>query len=267
MGAPENIITNSSKIAYTTYFNTEKIVKTFSGSFLYTTSTTTRSYTLSGVANNVQVFKIPHGFTRPVFVELRWSLDNSYYVLGGTSYDSGGNYAIAYSDSTYIYIMPSALSGGTQVYYEIVCTWIDDFDTTNPSVSAFSDIPDTYTQVFNSRAVVPLVMKSGVLNSSTTSGVLANTYTTVNHGLGYAPETKVFIESFSGEVWPLNYGGASNPYLIDDNQVEGQIFTSTTDLTVNMTMKSVNGTRRAWYVLYSQQDTDPEIGAYSVTVI
>lgn len=267
MSAPDNIISNSDNIAYTTYFDAEKVVKTFTGSFLYTTSTTTRSYTLSGLPYNVEVYKIPHGFDRPVFVELEWSLDNSYYVIGGTSYDAGFNYAIAYSDSTYIYIMPSALAGGTRVYFKLVCTWITDFDTTNPSIPAFAEIPSTYTQVFNSRAKVPMVVQQDVMSLSTTSGVLADVVGTVTHGLGYTPRTKAYIEAFSGEVWPLNYGGASNPYLVDDNQVEGQTFVDSSTFAVNFSMKSANGARRCWYLLYGKSDETPETGGYSLSVL
>jgi hypothetical protein len=260
-----NLITNLDKVAYNTYLNAEKIVKTFAGSFLYGTSTTTRNYTLAGFPNAVQVYKIPHGFTRPVFVELLWSEDNAYYILGGAANGPRG-YATAYSDSTFIYIMPTTYANGTRLYYKLVCTWIDEYDATNPSIAPFAEIPDSYTQVFNSRSVIPAVVRSGVVDFSTSSAVLTDVFATVTHGLGYAPEMKCFIESFSGEVWPLNYGGSSNPYEVDDSQVEAQVFTSTTEFIADASIKAANGQRRLWYILYGKQG-DFKSGAYSVTVL
>lgn len=267
MSAADNLLTNISKVAYNTVFNAEKIVKTFTGSFIQTTDTTTRSYTLATLPFNVQVYKIAHSFGRPVFTELYWSTDNSYFVVGGAAADSLGNLAISYSDSNFIYIMPVGPISGTVIYYQLVCSWIDDYDTTNPSVAAFSDIPDNYTQVFNSRSVIPAIVKQGTIDSSTSSGILTDVVTSEAHGLAYRPESKTFIESFSGEVWPLNYGGGTNPYEVDDNQVEAQVFVSSTNYTLDMAMKSANGTRRAWYMLYAQQGDDVQTGVYSLSVL
>lgn len=253
MTASDNLLSNIDKVAYTTYFDAEKIVKTFKGSFRYSTDTVTRSYTLAGAPYNVQVFKIAHGFTRPVFVEMLWSLDNSFYVVGGARFDTSGNSAIAYSDSSFVYIMINDVGAGTPVYFRVICSWISDYDDTNPSVPSFQDLPANYTQVLTSRAVIPAVVKRGVINASTSSAFLVNVEGTVAHGLGYSPSCRAYIESFSGEVWPLNYGGTMNPYLVDDDQVEAQIFATTTQFISDMIMKSVNGTRRMWYVLYAKQ--------------
>lgn len=263
MSASENILTNIDNVAYTTFFDAEKVVKTFTGSFKYTTSTTTISYTLAGFANNQQAYRIVHGFTRPVFVELQWSLDNVNWSVGGASAYNSNDFAIGFSDSTYIYILMPYFTGsaGDNVYYKVVCSWITDYDDTNPDVPPFAEIPDSYTQVFSSRSLFPPVVQQGTISLSTTSGAYTDVTGKITHNLGYAPNYKAFVESFSGQVWPLNFGGSGNPYNVDDNQVEAQVFTSTTDMTVDMYTKSANGTRKVWYLLYGQ-NTDVLNGSY-----
>lgn len=248
-----SLLDNIDKAAYNTLYPTETIVKNFTGSFNYTTDTITRNYTLAGFANPVKAFRIPHGYTRPLFVELFWSLDNSTFTIGGGSNDAGGYYTIAYSDSTYVYVQPTALPANTRLYYKTVCSWIKDYDTTNPSVPAFSDLPSAYTQVFNSRNSVPAIIQQDVVNMSTSSTSLTPVVTPVAHPFGYAPNMKVYVEAFSGEVWPLNYGGASNPYLVDDGQVEAQAFTDTSNLILDASMKASMGTKRMWYMLYAKR--------------
>lgn len=252
MGAPENHLSNLTKVAYTTYYDTEKVVKTFTGSFKYSTSTTTRNYTLAGFPNAVQVYKLPHGFDRPVFCEMFWSLDQTNWDVGGASSSNGSDYAIAYSDSNFVYIMTTTLAAGTDVYFKIICSWIPDYDTTNPSVPAFAEIPASFTQVFNSRSRIPAVVQQDVLVGSTTSATLTDVTLIASHSLGYAPAAKAYIESFSGEVWPLNYGGAGNPYMVDDSQVEAQFFTTPTQFIGDMYTKSANGQRKLWYFLYGE---------------
>lgn len=264
MGVSENILTNIDKVAYTTYFDTDLVVKTFTGKFTYGTGTVTLNYTYATLPNNQQALRLVHGFDRPVFVEAQWSLDNdNFSVGGGSAYDST-NFAIGFSDSTYIYLMLpySGLSSGTTIYYKMVCSWIPNYDDTNPSVPPFAEIPSTYTQTFNSRITTPAIVRQGVMNLSTTSGSFTNVIGVVKHPFGYAPNMKVFIEAFSGEVWPLNFGGTSNPYGVDDNQVEAEAFTTTTDFAVEMRLKSSLGARKVWYMLYGK-NTDTEVGAYS----
>lgn len=253
MTAADNLASNIEKVAYNTYYPTEKIVKNFVGSFNYTTDTIIRNLTFAGFPSPISVYRFVHGYTRPLFVELFWSLDNSSYYLGGAANDDTGKYITAYSDSTYIYIQPTPLSANQIVYYKIVCSWIDDYDTTNPTVAPFSDLPANYTQVFNSRNSIPSIVQQGSITASSSSAFYTDITSLVPHNLGYAPNMKVYIESMPGEVWPLNYGGTSNPYLVDDNQVEAQAFTSNTDLILNPLMKSGNGTRKFWYMLYAKR--------------
>jgi len=255
---------NLDKVAYNTVYPTDKIVLTRSGSFLHTTETETRTYDFFGSPFDVERYVIKHNFDRPVFIEGTWSVSaTTDQALGGNS-DGSSRYAIGYSDDTNVYIECGNISSGVRVYYEIICSWIDDYDDTNPSVEPFKDLPATYTQVFNSRSVIPSVIKQGELSLSTASGSFTNVLGTLPHGFSFTPNPKVYFEAFSGEVWPMNYGGNSNPYLLDTDQVECNCFTDGTNLIINAIMKSGNGTRRFWYKLYAPVG-DPTIGGYTLS--
>lgn len=260
MGLADNL----DKVAYNTVYPTDKIVFTESGSFLHTTDTQTRTYDNFGFPFDVERYRIRHGFDRPVFVECLWSRNSGtqYQPAGGNS-DGSSNYVIAYSDSTYVYIECSGgITSGQRVYYQLICSWIQEYDTTNPSVEPFTNLPTTYTQVFNSRSVIPSIVKEGVLQLSTTSGTFTNVLGTIAHNLGYTPSPKVYFEAFDGEVWPMNYGGNQNPYLIDTDQAECNCFVDDTTLTINAIIKSGNGVRNFWYKLYAPIG-DPQIGGYT----
>lgn len=248
MSAADNLLANIDKVIYTSYFNTEKIVRVFEGTYIQGTDTTTVAYDLG----NRQVYRIAHGFSRPVFPDLYWSLDDDSYFIGGGNMDTGGNgYAIAFSDSTYVYIMAIDIPSTTTIYYKVVCSWIDNYDVTNPSVPEFTDYPDNYKRNFDATYATPMIVREGVLEFSTNSGSITNVTQVIPHGLDYAPFGKIYVESLEGQVWPLNYGGATNPYLVQSDQVEGVYFTDPTNLIVDATMKASNGTRRFWYFLFS----------------
>lgn len=252
MSAADNLENNNDRVAYTSYSPLDKIVATYSGSFVVGTDTVTRSYTLAGFPNVVNVFRIPHGLSRPVFVESQWSVDGSAYFEGGGTPNASDQGCIAYSDRTYVYIMSNGyITAGTRVYYRVVCDWIEDFDQTNPDVPGF--ISGQNVVNFYSGWVAARVLRQGVANVSTTSPTTTNVLTTVDHNLGYAPEVRVYIESFADEVWPLNYGGLNNLHLVDDSQVECQVFSDATSLAINTVMKAANGSRRVWYRLYGKR--------------
>jgi hypothetical protein len=266
----DNLRANTDKLSYNSVLGTDKIVKTYTGSFVFTTDTITRSYTLAGSPNNQKVYRFAHGFTRPGFVDLQWSVDGISYWQGGGTPDTSTNFAIGYSDSTYIYIMPNqAYFPGDRIYYKILFSWLDDFDTTDPVIAALETRPADYTQTFNSRVLAPTIIDSDVLSLSTASVFLDDVVQTVAlpTGIAYAPFMKVYIEAFPGEVWPLNYGGTGNVYLVDDSQVEGQAFTSPTQFIVDLSMKASNGTRRVWYNLYGRTTTTFKVAVYSTGVI
>lgn len=244
------------KVAFTSLYNTEKIVKVFDGSFQYGIDTVERAFDFA----TMEIFQIPHGFTRPVYTELFWSLDDVNYFVGGGLPDLDDTaYLISYSDSTNVCIMTipaMSIPDGTVIYYKIVCGWINDYDNTDPQIEAFQDFPDNYKINFNSRYQTSMIAKEGKITLETTSSSFTDVFGSENHDLGYTPIMKCYFNAFPGEVWPLNYGGVKNPYLVDfTDQVEAQAFVDGTNFTVDAVMKNLSGEVNFWYMLYTPVDT------------
>lgn len=236
-------IAEPQNVAFSSFSGIDKVVRTFTGSYNAATDLTSRNYTSGGSPLTAYFYRIPHGLTRPVFCELITSDDGgTYYVDGGNS--SGGIGHIAFSDSTYIYIFHSIISPGTgTINYKVWCSWIDDYDGTNPSIEtiSYTDQPIEFDSRENfQKLAMPqqlLTFSAGTFGSTETQNVI--------HTLGYTPNTKVFFEAFSGEVWPLNAGGTSNIFRIDDSQDEAYISITSSLVSVSMDRFS-NTSKRAW---------------------
>lgn len=225
-------VTHANDIGFSTTFAVDKIVGIFTGHYASGTDTTT----LGGF---IYRYAIPHSFTRPVFCELLWSTDGINYKDGGSS--SG----LATSDSSNVYVM-TTLPAGT-IYYKVVCTWIDNYDATNPSITP---VLNTTNQVyFDSRYNYQKTYLSGVL---TVNGSTIDATTSVNHNLGYAPNAKVFIEGLPGEVWPAGLYGTANGFAYDfDHQYESHNLITTSQLQITYhTGISGAPTARIWYRIY-----------------
>lgn len=243
-------MTDLTKAAILTKYPVDKIVGVFEGRFVAGTGPyTSRVYSLG----TMNLYAIAHGFGRPVFCEMQWSLDNGYsWSDSGGGAATSGYESIAFSDSTYIYILvPNGLIGSSPnavFQYRILATWIDDYDTTNPNTPPISTLGQPTS--FNSTNNVPKIYKQGVVNVSTSSGVVVGVFSTVPHDLGGYQNYKVHIEAFPGEVWPQNFGGSSNAFYFDGNQIEAQSFMSTTELAIDTNIKSSHGTRKVFYRIY-----------------
>lgn len=237
-----SLTSNFEDVAFTTTESIDKIVKVFTGN--YTAADLT---TRVGNLDTAYIFTIPHGLSRPVFCELLWSVD------GGTTWVDGGvldaatvQAKLAFSDNTNIYILDSLAGPTASVLYKVYCSWIDDFDTTNPlvDVAQFNSAP---TQ-FDSRLNYQKIFRQGVLTYSPgTFGVTE--VQTVAHSLGYSPNAKVWFEAFTGEIWPLIAGGNDDPFLYSLTQDECRLSIDDTKITVSLD-KFSNATHRAWYKIY-----------------
>lgn len=217
----------------------DKIVKVWSGTFNKATDVTTRT----GGVGSINVYPIAHGFTRPLFLTYLWSDDGTTWVDGGGTL-SGGNSSIAFSDSTNIYLVASS-GAGTQ-YYRVIGTWIDNYDNTNPTVDAYAST--TKTTKYDSRVNYQKIYDQGEDNYP--AGTFGSSHTvSIPHTLNYLPNAKAYFEPFSGEVWPLNSGGAANPFYYDLAQDEAlmKIFSDRVDITVT---RFSNASRRVWYKVY-----------------
>lgn len=231
------------QIQFLSAANIDKVVRVYEGVFQPADAVINARLSAGGI--DVYVYRIAHGLTRPVFPELLWSVDNTIFIDGGSAADSLGNASLAFSDSTYVYMFsPSLISAyAGPVYYKFICSWIDDYDDTNPSIQSI--MYRTKPIAFDSRVNLQKIYDHGV--TSITGAGLSKV---IAHPLGYIPNAKVFFEAFPGEVWQLNTGGATNPFLWDAaNQREGYL--TITASNIKITLEGGTGyPARAWYRIY-----------------
>lgn len=229
-------------VYYATQYAIDKIVGVYRGSYTSGTDTTT-------LGGYLYQYPIPHDFTRPVFCELLVSLDGITYQDGG-AFDATLTFAgIAYSDSSNIYITTGTASG--TIYYKVICSWIDDYDTTNPTIEPVLDTTDT--AYFDTRSNYQKVF---IQDSTTVTAVAASdVVTSIDHDLGYTPNAKVFFESISGEVWPQIAGGSGDFWLYDaSSQTECYAIITNTQLNIACTFPFLSAhDTKVWYRIYLDQ--------------
>jgi hypothetical protein len=224
-----SLVSNANNVAFASAYDVDKIVGVYEGSFDMAADVTK----LTADWGDIYVYRIPHGLTRPVFVDLIWK-------TGGSWYD-GGNDHLAYSDSTYINIISSTFAPAVgTMYYKVIATWINEFDSTNPLVAAYQST--TKSKNFDSRANYQKIYKQNVLNFT------ADGTQSVAHDLNRKANFRVFYEALPNQVWPAFSGGVSNPYLYDSSMTECEPYITTTVL--NVELITVTPTRRAWYKIY-----------------
>lgn len=232
-------LANPDAISISTLNPTDKIVEVFTGSF----DTATVPRQADEFATDLYAkLTISHGFTRPVFTKLRWSLDGTNWVDGGLGQlqSSPLVQCVAYSTSSDIVLLTTLLIG--TMYYQVICFWIDDYDTTNPAISAFSNADKPLA--FDSRLNYQKIAQQGELSLTGPSGS-----TTIAHNLGYMPNVWVYFESNPGQVWPVTLGGAGNPWLyLYSTQREIEYSISST--TLNLELVGGTGSCKVWYRIY-----------------
>lgn len=233
-----SLTSNANRVAFAApHFNYDKIVAVFEGSF----NRATDVIEVVGDAGSIYVYRIAHGFTRPVFADLLWKISGDW-TDGGCS--DGTDISIAYSDATYVYVVSSVFSTASGTFqYKVTGTWIDNYDATDPLVEAFhapnKDI------VFDSRANYQKIYDQNVLSFASASTQ------NVSHSLGYRANFRVFFEALSGQVWPAFFGGSSNPFQYVFSMTECMARMTTTALSIELF--SVPSTKRAWYKIYLDQ--------------
>lgn len=230
-----SLVSNAHNVAFSTRWPSDKIVGVWEGTFNRATDVTK----ITGSFGDIYVYKIAHGFNRPLAVDLLWKISGGWADGGST--DTAGDISIAYSDSTYIYIVSSlfATAVGT-FYYKVIANWITDYDNTNPLVASY--VSSNKTKLFDTSVNYQKIYAQDVL-SFTADGVKPG-----SHNLGYRPNFRVFYEAFSGQVWPMYAGGSSNPFLYDAAMVECAAWVDAAN--VNVYLSTVSGTKRAWYKVY-----------------
>lgn len=228
-----SLTTNEANVQFATEFPVDKIVGVYVSSFNAATQTTNL-----GGAGVLYAFSIPHPFTRPVFCELLWSTDGITYADGGSGVISSSR-AIAFSDASNIYVATN-LNVGT-IYYKVIASWIDNYDTTNPSITpVLSTLNNFY---FDSRNNYEKIYHQDTQTLSSASGTLSYI-----HGLGYPPNFKVYIEAIPGQVWPAN----QSQFFVYDNLIQYICAATITSSVLSMLLQGgVSSTScRVWYRVY-----------------
>ncbi len=238
------LVNNLNQVALASAYPTDKIVETFSGSF--NTATSARQADSDGFDVYAKL-DLPHGFTRPVFTRMKWSLDGTNWVDGGLGFaqSTPGVFGIAYSDSTNVTILTTQLSG--TFYYEITCFWIDDYDATNPMVEPYAD--SNKPLAFDSRLNYQKIIKQGELTVSGTADTDSVSYSSTTN-----PNAWVYFESNPGQVWPAILGGAGNAWLYNYT-TQGELEYSITPSAINIEWTagaSFSGLARVWYRVYAE---------------
>lgn len=236
-----SFLNNLTSVAFTSEKPVDKLVRVFTGAY-----TSSDLITRVGSIGTAYLYRIPHGLTRPIACELLWSSDNGASWNDGGTLNAASSQRLAFSDSTYAYIFEGYSAPVGTILYKVYGSWIDNYDTTNPlvSVQSYTSLPTQFDSRLNYQKIDDqnvLSFAGGTFGSSLSQVVL--------HPLGYAPNTKIFFEAVTGEVWPLNAGGASNFFLYDASQDECRLSITSSQITV--TMDRYSGiSRRAWYRIY-----------------
>lgn len=233
-------LVNQNDIVFASSLATDKIVAVWEGSFDMATAPK-----LAGASYPYTT--INHLFTRPVFTKSQFSLDGVIWSDQNSMnpYDANSIAGIAYSTSTQIVVVASTVGvpSGT-LYYRVIGFWIDDYDTTNPSIP-----PTTGSQsnvYFDSRINYQKVHLQG---SATLNG--QNGTTSISHSLGYEPNVRVYHEALPGQVWPANYGGTKNPWLgINVNMTECELQVTTSAANIFFYGSVSSPPARLWYIIY-----------------
>jgi hypothetical protein len=231
-----------SNIAYSNAFAIDKICGILSNTF------TASAFNVGGY---LYKYTIPHNLTRPAFCDALFSTSNSTFVPNGQN-DATNAYN-CYSDSSNFYLLTTASSG--LIYYKLVSTWIDNFDTTNPLITPVfnTTLVTSNSTNFDSRRNYQKVFKENVVTLNNPGVGNTGTYP-ITHNLGYVPNYKVFFESLPGQVWPL-FGPGDSIWLYDlTHQYACTAVMNSTTLTIKYTPGSGSAsTFRLWYRIYYDQ--------------
>ena len=230
-----SLVSNATNVAFASPYDVDKIIFVQEGSFNRATDVIVHS----GDFGDIYLYRVAHGFTRPLFVDLLWKLAGAW--TDGGSLDGASETSIAFADSTYVYIVSSVFAPAVgTMEYKVIGNWISEYDTTNPLVESFQS--STKKTNFDSRDNYQKIYLQDELtfNSASTQSVA--------HDLERKANFRVFYEAITGEVWPAFAGGASNPFLYDSAMTECRARMTTAALGIEL--ETVATPKRAWYKIY-----------------
>ena len=225
---------NVQDVLFSTAFETDKICGIYTGSY----NAANYNTVLGGYLYQTN---LTHNFTRPVFCEALFSTDGTNYFPNGQG--NGTTNANVYSDSSNIYFITNADTG--TIYYKLVCTWINNYDTSNPLINFVNQSTNTSITAFDSRQNYQKIALSGMLTPTNTGSF------PINHNLGYAPNYKLYFNSLPGQVWPAIAGGAGDFWNYESQQCELSGVANSTSLIVSYDVGSGSASSfNLWYRIY-----------------
>lgn len=233
-----------SDINFSVAFETNKICATLVGSYNASNATTL----IDVVGPIVYQHDIPHSFTRPVFIDMLISLNNTAFLPQGTEL-SNSQTLIAISDSSNIYLLNTDNSN-TTYYYWIVCSWIEDFDNTNPLIKpTFQSVnADASVTTFDSRENYQKIFYNQV--QSITPGTFTTSSLPIPHNLGVTPNHKIFFEALPGQVWPSIGNTFNSLFAWSDTQMLAYGYVDTANLYIGYQSQSDGSAFRVWPTIY-----------------
>jgi len=231
---------NVNDVLFSTAFETDKVCG------LYENSYNAASYN-SVLGGYLYQTNLAHNFTRPVFCDALFSFDGSSWFPSGEGNSTGR--CIVYSDASNIYFV-SSMDTGT-IYYKLVCTWINNYDTTNPLITFVNDASNNSVTAFDSRQNYQKIDLSDVVSLANPGAGNTGTHT-ITHDLGYAPNFKLFFNSLPGQVWPSIAGGSGDAWLYNSgSQYEAWGVANSSTLTIYFDTGTTGAsTFDLWYRIY-----------------
>jgi len=231
-------LTNTDLTNYSSNLATDKICGVYVGSYA------ANSY--NAVLGGYLYQKIfSHNLTRPAFAYGLFSIDGVNYYPSG-DYSTG--YGLVYTDSSNFYVISLRNTG--IIYYKIILTWIDNYNTSNPIVTPVLQTTNKtpyFNTVNNYQKIYKMIPVQ--LPNPGTGNTGSYTYT---HNLGFYPNYKVFFNSFSGQVWQAVSGGTQNLWLYDYT-LQYQMNSNATTSVINLYYDGGSGspaTLNSWIIIY-----------------
>lgn len=231
---------NVSDVLFSTAFEIDKVCGIYENSF------NAASYDTE-LGGYLYQTNLAHNFTRPVFCDALFSFDNTNWFPSGQGNNTGS--CLAYSDANNIYFL-STVDTGT-IYYKLVCTWINNYDTTNPLIEFVNNAANNSVTAFDSRQNYQKIAFSDMIILSNPGAGNTGAHT-ITHNLGYAPNFKIFFNSLADEVWPSISGESGDEWLYNtSSQYEAWGIADSTTLTISYdTGTSGASTFNLWYRIY-----------------
>lgn len=202
--------------------------------------------TLPLFASLYPMLTLPHTFGRPVFTKMQWSLDgirwidDNLFFIESTGFNNST--VISFSTSTTINLL---LVVPSPIYYRVIGFWIDDYDGTNPDVQPM--VGGVAPLYFDSRLNYRKIIRQEY--NLSTGGNVTDVFR-FDHDQPIPPVVKGYFEMNPGEIWPANWGGVQNTWLVTPTATEMKVYSTATEVIAEHDGYVGATPRKTWMVAY-----------------